>query len=297
MFVHCWFIYVALRSYCRWHHQSCSDTASFIIRISNWHNRLPFQNRIQLLILLSIHMMMGESKLNETTERHDTSSLNLYSLFEITGHRSRQPLGGGGGQLWPHGGQTAPRRDGGGVGARFGSASQGTMVRFARAPPLLESEKADRRREPEGTMMAGVCTVLVLHGDTDPLDTLLQRTTLVVLPPPLDQSPASPLPSTPAELVRYGGGDSPSNTVRFGGGRTHFWYISLSCSAENKMLVSRHCYNSLSYKKASHSTTANCSAVRNGYWSKQGSSFHYRTQKLNGQCLHISICSSSMSRS
>jgi hypothetical protein len=184
-------------------------------------------------------MMMGESKLKETTERHDTSSLNLSSFFEITGHRSRQPLGGGGGQLWPHGGQTASRWDGGGVGARLGSASQGTMVRFARAPPLLESEKADRRREPEGTITAGVCAVLALHGDTDPIDTLLQRTTLVVLLPTLDQSPASPLPSTPAELVRYGGGDSPSNTVRFGGGRTHFWYISLSCRTENKMLVSR----------------------------------------------------------
>lgn len=30
----------------------------------------------------------------------------------------------------------------------------------------------------------------------------------------------------PAELDRYGGGDSLSNTVRFGGGRMHFWYIS-----------------------------------------------------------------------
>lgn len=29
--------------------------------------------------------------------------------------------------------------------------------------------------------------------------------------------------STPAELERYGGGDSLSNTVRLGGGRTHFW--------------------------------------------------------------------------
>lgn len=28
---------------------------------------------------------------------------------------------------------------------------------------------------------------------------------------------------TPAELERYGGGDSLSNTVRLGGGRMHFW--------------------------------------------------------------------------
>ena len=130
--------------------------------------------------------------------------------------------------MWPHGGQTAPCWDGGGVGTRFGSASHGTMVRFARAPPLLESEKADRRREPEGTITAGVHVVLVLHDEKEPLDTLLHRTTRVVLLPPLDQSPGSPLPSIPAELVRYGGGDSPSNTVRFGGGRIHFWYISLS---------------------------------------------------------------------
>jgi len=102
------------------------------------------------------------------------------------------------------------------------------MVRFARAPPLLESEKADRRREPEGTITAGVHVVLELHDEKEPLDTLLHRTTRVVLLPPLDQSPGSPLPSIPAELVRYGGGDSPSNTVRFGGGRIHFWYISLS---------------------------------------------------------------------
>jgi hypothetical protein len=99
------------------------------------------------------------------------------------------------------------------------------MVRSARAPPPLESEKADRCRGPEGTLTE---ELLVLHDEQEPLDTLLQRTTRVLLLPTLDQSSGSPLPSTHAEPVRYGGGDSPSNTVRFGGGRTHFWYISLS---------------------------------------------------------------------
>lgn len=53
--------------------------------------------------------------------------------------------------------------------------------------------------------------------------------------PPDDQSLPTPVEevddeveeeeeaSTPAELERYGGGDSPSITVRLGGGRMHFW--------------------------------------------------------------------------
>lgn len=173
-------------------------------------------------------MMAGRSKLKETTEKHNISSLNLSSFFEISGPHNQTAPGGGGGQLWPHGGQTSSCWDGGDFGTGLCSALHGTTVRSARAPPPLESEKADRLRGPLGTITAGVCVFVVLHDEKEPLDTLLQRTMYVVLLPPLDKSSGTPLPSTPAELVRYGGGDSPSNTVRFGGGRTHFWYISLS---------------------------------------------------------------------
>lgn len=40
---------------------------------------------------------------------------------------------------------------------------------------------------------------------------------------PLQEEDEEDEGSTPAELDRYGGGDSLSNTVRFGGGRMHFW--------------------------------------------------------------------------
>ena len=61
-----------------------------------------------------------------------------------------------------------------------------------------------------------------------------QRTTRGAPPPPDQSPPPPPLlllllldePSRPAELDRYGGGDSDSSTVRFGGGRMHFWWIS-----------------------------------------------------------------------
>jgi len=41
-------------------------------------------------------MMMGESKLKEATERHNTSSLNLSSFFEITGPQKQTAPGGWG---------------------------------------------------------------------------------------------------------------------------------------------------------------------------------------------------------
>lgn len=66
------------------------------LSVSNWHIRLCFQNRIHMLILLSIHMMMGESKIKEATERHNTSSLNLSSFFEITGPQKQTAPGGWG---------------------------------------------------------------------------------------------------------------------------------------------------------------------------------------------------------
>lgn len=117
-------------------------------------------------------MMIQGSELKVTAERLKSPSLYLFSFSEITGPHNQTAPGGGGGQLWPHGGQTAPCWGGGGFASRLGSALHGTMVRFARAPPPpppLESEKEDRRREPVGTMTEGAC---VLREAEEPLDTL-----------------------------------------------------------------------------------------------------------------------------
>lgn len=60
-----------------------------------------------------------------------------------------------------------------------------------------------------------------------PPDQSLLPLVLLVLLLLLFTPPPTPIePSSPAELDRYGGGDSDSRTVRFGGGRMHFWHIS-----------------------------------------------------------------------